>query len=165
MSLWVETAKVIGPIISPFIALAGAIYLYFRKQRSDREDARRKEKLDLYSETLSLAGETRKSIYPQTTIATETGISGFISHVHKIHIVAPAEIFSAALHLAHQLSILQTEATNVIRQKIKGEGSGELDPLLHKAVTDAEIKLIEAMRADIESYTPPAKTWRSLLER
>lgn len=50
---WIEIAKVSVSLVAPIVALAGAVYLYFRKLADDRVEALRFKRLELYSDYLS----------------------------------------------------------------------------------------------------------------
>jgi hypothetical protein len=146
-----ELLRVLAPIIAPFVALGGAIHLFYKKQASDRVDAMRTERRNLYSRFLSQANEI-------WNLATDgpnaTGLAAELIRLgatrNELRILAPKKVYdsSAAFSLA-----LNELCAAVVRQNPKDwpEFVSNLKQSHLEKIAKAEFDLVVSMRDDLET--------------
>ncbi len=146
----------IGDLITdlgPLIALAGAIYIYYRKSEDERKALRRDERRKVYAEYLHQCGLVWNEV---TSGPVDSKISMRNSdlkrYFEELRLLAPIEVYERAFELrviyvkygAHVLSLTPLEWRN------KTEAQNSVDTDFIAKLNAATDELITAMRADLE---------------
>ncbi|WP_297339856.1 hypothetical protein [Pseudophaeobacter sp.] len=170
---WLDWAKFAVTIFSPFIALGGALWMYFLKVKEERHDELRRERLAVYKEYLRVLDSNLSET--NLTYADEglERASKLAPSHQQISLMAPDEVAQASLKLLNSYvgDHLWADGKKIrLLHKLQGEPTKEDVRAMFRAskpIRNARGELIRAMRNDIVEGTKidPTLTHVEELER
>ena len=148
---WIEWAKFAVALVAPFLALGGGVWLFFLKQRSERESILRKERREIYSQYLGAIQKHKDSKSGVTTFKDGLYIGKVCSPFHeKLNLVAPDYVVEASLRFINKHVTLSFE--NLPEISVGSKLSAEETTLYMsnlEILSNLRAELIQAMRRDL----------------
>ena len=104
---WLDT---LSKLLPPFIALGGAIWLYFLERKKERADALRAARLEVYSDYLQSISKLSENFSRWPLEKVSDLFQELARHDDKIKLVAPFKVARASKHFVESaLSIIFSE--------------------------------------------------------
>ena len=156
---WLEWGKFFVTVLSPFIALGGAVGMFFLKAKQERHDELRRERQAVYRDYLGVLeahSDQEYEDYVASGIALMTKLSPYQD---QISLMAPDEVAKASLKVinANIGDHLWTDGkrTRFIHKLGRAATKEELQAMMRAGnpMREARRALIRAMRNDIVEGT------------
>lgn len=149
-NMWLEVVKAFGPVVGPSVAFLGAVWLYFRKIKDDREEVARGKRAPLYDEYISTINNAIKLHSEESLKDGALAVALALVPLHgRISVVSPPEVVDASFKYIEALVSVRGTAFEAPRSQVKEP----VDLLAHaeqdRLLGNARQHVINIFRQDI----------------